>query len=59
MDIVEYTERVLDVRLTDWQKEHLRTLNDMRLDEGLYIVIRKRNGIYIYQDLLAKAGESK
>lgn len=59
MDIVEYTEKVLDVKLSDWQKEHLRTLNEKRLDEGLYIVMRKRNGVYIYQDSLTKVGDSK
>lgn len=59
MDIVEYTEKVLDVKLTDWQKEHLRTLNNKRFDDGLYVIMRKRNGVYIYQDLLNKAGDSK
>ena len=54
MDIVEYTEKVLDVKLTDWQKEHLRALERIRNDEGLYVVMRRHNGIYIYKEAYSK-----
>ena len=52
MDIVEYTEKVLDVELKDWQKEHLRTLDKMRNKGDIRIVMPKHAGrsqqMYIY-----------
>ena len=59
MDIVEYTEKVLDIKLNDWQKDNLRTLNKLRDDEGLYVIMRKRNGVYIYRDRYSKGCDLK
>ena len=50
MDIIEYAEKVLDVKLADWQKDTLRTLSKLRKDSDLSVIMRKRNGIYIYKD---------
>lgn len=50
MDIIEYTEKVLDVKLSDWQKDNLRHLSKLRDDEGLYVIMRRHNGIYIYKE---------
>lgn len=50
MDIVEYTEKVLDVKLTEWQKDHLRKLDELRPSEGVHVIMRRHNGIYIYRD---------
>lgn len=48
MDIVEFAERWLGVELKDWQKEHLRTLNNMRLQGPIRVVMRYPDEFYIY-----------
>ena len=52
MDIVEFAENFLGVEMKDWQKNHLRTLDEMRKDADIRIVMPKHNGrsqqMYIY-----------
>lgn len=54
MDIVDFAERFMNVKLTDWQKEHIRVLYEMSRDKDIRIVISRHIGesqarkMYIY-----------
>ena len=48
MDIVEFAEKFYDVKLTDWQKEHIRILE--RLPRGARLVMGRNGRVYIYVD---------
>ena len=53
MDIVEFTERFFDVELKDWQKEHIRSLDETRRDANVRVIMPKHNGrhqVYIYMN---------
>jgi hypothetical protein len=42
MDIVEFAEKFYDVKLVDWQKTYLRTLNQLYADGDVRIVVVPR-----------------
>lgn len=44
MDIVEFAESIADVKLTDWQKKHLRALYEMSKNGDIYITFPKNAG---------------
>lgn len=46
MDIVEFAEKFMNVKLKDWQKEHIRVLD--KLPRGAKIVMAPRGRVYIY-----------
>ena len=48
MDIVEFAERFMNVKLKDWQKDHIRVLD--KLPRGAKIVMAPRGRVYIYVD---------
>lgn len=48
MDIVEFAENFMNVKLLDWQKQHLRVLE--KLPRGARIVMAPRGRVYIYVD---------
>jgi hypothetical protein len=54
MDIVKLAEKFYGVELKDWQKEHLRLLDEMRKDDNIRIVFPKHHGgshlMYIYMN---------
>ena len=50
MDIVEFAEKFLGTELKDWQKEHLRRLDNMRLRGPIRVVMRYPDEFYIYLD---------
>ena len=53
MDIIEFAEKFMDVELKDWQKKHLRVLDDLRKDADIRIVMPKSAGrkqVYIYMN---------
>ena len=54
MDVVEFAEKFYGVVLKDWQKDHLRLLDEMRKDDDIRIVFPKHHGrshlMYIYMD---------
>ena len=50
MDIAEYAEKIMNVELPEWQKEHLRTLDKLRSDGNIHVVMRSRKQVYIYLD---------
>ena len=52
MDIVDYAEKFYGVQLSDWQKEHIRTLNELGEKTSIRIVMPRHNGrdqaVYFY-----------
>ena len=53
MDIAEFVERFFDIKLRDWQKDHLRTLDKMRKDADIRIVMSRHAGesqMHIYMN---------
>ena len=51
MDIVEFAEMRYGCKLPEWQKNHLRTLDEMRTDATIHIVMPPYSGrtqAYIY-----------
>lgn len=52
MDIVEFAEKFMNVKLPDWQKEHIRILE--KLPRGAKIVMGPHGRVYIYVDQPAK-----
>ena len=48
MDIVEFAEKFMDVKLKDWQKNHIRILD--KLPRGAKILMAPRGRVYIYVD---------
>lgn len=52
MDIVDYAEMFYGVQLADWQKEHIRTLNEAGKNAKVCIVMPRHHGrdqaIYFY-----------
>lgn len=52
MDIVEIAERFYGAELTDWQKEHIRTLDKLGEKADIKIVMPRHNGrsdaVYFY-----------
>lgn len=47
MDIVEFAERFMDVKLPEWQKEYIRMLHEAARDRDIYISMN-RTGLYTY-----------
>lgn len=52
MDMVEFAEKFMNVKLQDWQKKHIRILE--KLPRGAKIVMAPRGQVYIYVDQPAK-----
>lgn len=54
MDIVEFVERFMDIELKDWQKKHIKMLDETRRDADIRICMPKHNGrshqMYIYMN---------
>lgn len=53
VDIVEFAEKFMNVELQDWQKNHLRMLDEMRKDGRICVAMPKNAGrrqVYIYMD---------
>jgi hypothetical protein len=54
MDIATFAEKFYGVELKDWQKDHLRLLDEMRKDDNIRIVFPKHHGrshlMYIYMN---------
>ena len=48
MDIVEFAEKLMDVKLKEWQKKQIRILD--KLPRGARIVMAPRGRVYIYVD---------
>lgn len=42
MDIVEFAEKFYDVKLADWQKTYLRTLDQLYADRSVRVVVVPR-----------------
>lgn len=49
MDVVEFTEKVCDIKLFEYQKEFLRKMYELRSKGKIYMLPR-RSGWYIYID---------
>lgn len=56
MDIAEYAEKIMNVELQDWQKNHLRTLYKLRSEGDIHVIMRSRKLVYIYLDQLTRKG---
>lgn len=53
MDIVEFAEKFMDVELLDWQKKHLRVLDELRKDADIRIAMPRHAGrkqVYVYMN---------
>lgn len=53
MDIVEFAEKFMDVELKEWQKDHIRTLDEMYQDSDIRIAMPRHAGrhrVYIYMN---------
>lgn len=50
MDVVEFAEKFLGTELKDWQKDHLRRLDSMRLRGPIRVIMRYPGEFYIYLD---------
>lgn len=52
MDIVEIAENFYDVKLTDWQKEHIRLLDKLGEKTDIRVVMPRHQGrdqaVYFY-----------
>lgn len=52
MDIIEIAEKMYDIRLADWQKEHIRALDKLGKNADIRIVMPRHNGrdqaVYFY-----------
>lgn len=50
MDIVEFTERFMNIELLEWQKRHLRALDKLRVNGNIRIVAGKHGRMYVYMN---------
>lgn len=50
MDVVEFAEKFMNIELKDWQKEHLRILENLRSEGDVRIVTGRKGLVYIYLD---------
>lgn len=50
MDVVEFAERFMNIELQEWQKKHLRALENLGSDGDVRIVTGRKGQIYIYLD---------
>ena len=52
MDIVDFAEKFWDVKLADWQKEHIRTLDKLGKNARIHLTMPRHLGreqaVYIY-----------
>ncbi len=44
MDIVEFAEKFYGAEIPEWQKNHIRTLYEMRTDAKIYICMPPHSG---------------
>jgi hypothetical protein len=64
MDIIDVAEKMYGVQLSDWQKEHIRTLDKLGKNTNIRIIIPRHNGrddaVYFYLNLkeLILSGET-
>ena len=56
MDIAEFAEKFMNIELKDWQKNHLRTLENLHSDGSIHVIMRSRKQVYIYMDQLTRKG---
>ena len=56
MDIVEFAEKTMDVKLQEWQKEHLRILEKLPPDTEIRLVIGRKGQIYTYLSQRSRKG---
>ena len=50
MDIVEFAEKFLGVTLCEWQRNHLRTLDNLNVRGNIRVAMRMPGEFYIYFD---------
>lgn len=50
MDVVEFAEKFMNIELCEWQKEHLRALENLRSKGDIRIVTGCKGQVYIYLD---------
>ena len=50
MDVVEFAEKFMNIELEEWQKQHLRTLENLGFDGDIRIVTGRKGQVYIYLD---------
>lgn len=50
MDVVEFAEKFMNIELMEWQKKHLRALENLRSEGDIRIVTGRKGQIYIYLD---------
>lgn len=48
MDIVEFAEKTMDVKLQEWQKEYLRVLEKLPPETNIRLVMGRKGQIYTY-----------
>lgn len=48
MDMVEFVEKFMNIKLMEWQKSHIRALE--KLPRGAKIVMAPRGRVYFYLD---------
>ena len=54
MDIAEYAEKIMNVELPDWQKDHIRRLDKLRSDGDIHVIMRSSKQVYIYLDSITR-----
>lgn len=47
MDIAEFAEKIMNVEIPEWQKNHIRTLYELSRENDIYLV-KGRRGFYTY-----------
>lgn len=50
MDVVEFAEKFMNVKLFEYQKQFLRDLENLRSEGDIRIVMNRHAGVYIYLD---------
>ena len=50
MDVVEFAEKFMNIELKEWQKEHLRALENLRSEGDVRVVTGRKGKVYIYLD---------
>lgn len=52
MDIVEFAEKMYKIKLSDWQKEHIRILDRVGKNTAIRVLMPRHNGrdeaVYFY-----------
>ena len=56
MDIVEFAEKFMDVKIPEYQKEVLRAFDKLRRDGNIKVVTGRDGRSYIYLDESTRKG---